>query len=123
MRRSTPERIFNGSIFATFDTRELADKFVKDETSMTYKEKPLTKMLQEEYRAIKNKDKKDNKKQKEKKKLQHIVEPSTKYVKGAVLEIIGFDPKQTKYEDLKSFFNAFGSVTFCAYKAGDKKVR
>jgi lupus La protein len=131
MRRLTKERTFKGSIFATFDTREIAEKFVKDESSMTYKDKPLTKMLQDEYWTAKVKASKE-KRQAEKqakltKKLEQIAEQSkqkliAKYVKGAVLEVSGLDPKETKYEDLKTFFKTFGPVAFCAYEAGDETV-
>lgn len=49
MRRFKKERQFKGSIFATFVDRETAEKFVKDEDSKTFKDKPLTKLLQDEY--------------------------------------------------------------------------
>lgn len=49
MRRFPKEKTFKGSIFATFVDRDTAEAFVNDEASKTYKEKELTKLLQDEY--------------------------------------------------------------------------
>jgi hypothetical protein len=78
MRRFHKEKTFKGSVFATFADRETAEKFVKDEASSTYKEKPLVKMLQDDYWQSKVKVTKE-KRQVEKqaklaKKLEQIAE-------------------------------------------------
>lgn len=96
MRRFKKEKSFKGSVFATFVDREIAQKFANDEGSSTYKDKPLVKMLQDEYWASKLKETKE-KRQAEKqakmaKKLQQIEEQEqealkAKYEKGAVLEV------------------------------------
>jgi len=132
MRRFHKEKTFKGSVFATFADRETAEKFVKDEASSTYKEKPLVKMLQDDYWQSKVKVTKE-KRQVEKqaklaKKLEQIAEQEklamqAKYEKGAVLEVSGLDPKNTKYEELKTFFKAYGPVAFVAYESGNETAR
>jgi lupus La protein len=132
MRRLKQVKTFKGSVFATFVDRETAEKFVKDETSSTYNEKPLVKMLQDDYWQAKMKETKE-KRQAEKqaklaKKLEQIAEQDkasvqAKFEKGAVLEVAGLDPNETKYDELKTFFKSFGPVAFVAYETGDETAR
>jgi hypothetical protein len=97
MRRFPKEKTFKGSIFATFVDRDTATKFVNDETSAIYKEKPLTRMLQDDYWQAKVKDTKE-KRQAEKqaklaKKLEQIAEQEklavqVRIIKSLLLKIL-----------------------------------
>ncbi|KIH52927.1 la domain protein, partial [Ancylostoma duodenale] len=56
MRRTKPDRIFKGSVFITYKTREEAEKAQKDDAK--FGEIELTKMMQDDYWTMKNQESK-----------------------------------------------------------------
>ncbi|KAI6201326.1 hypothetical protein M3Y96_00829800 [Aphelenchoides besseyi] len=132
MRRLHKERTFKGSVFVTFADVETAKKFVDDSNHTTFKDKPMTKLMQDDYwkkKSSENKVKKEERKSaKEAKKLEQIAEQersvlAAHFVKGVVLEVSGFDSQNTKYEDLKTFFKKYGPVAFVAYENGNENAK
>lgn len=132
MRRiKKDDRTFKGSIFATFVDRDTADKFIKNEKSNIYQDKPLIKQFQDQYAEEKQKRSREqriaDKQAKQAKKLEQLVEQEklskqAKYEKGAILEINGLDPESTNFNELKTFFKQFGPVAFVAYEQGNETV-
>ncbi|KAI6214998.1 hypothetical protein M3Y94_00333700 [Aphelenchoides besseyi] len=123
------KKTFKGSVFVTFADVETAKKFVDDSNHETFKDKPMTKTLTGKRSQRKtNRKKEERKSAKEAKKLEQIAEQersvlAAHFVKGVVLEVSGFDAKNTKYEDLKTFFKTYGQVAFVAYENGNENAK
>lgn len=128
MRRTKPDRIFKGSVFVTYKTREEAEKAQKD--TGDFGETKLVKMMQDDYWALKNRE------TKEKRAAEKAVKSGKNYcaneekkhakdqavfVKGLILEVEGL-PKAAPVAELKDFFGKFGKVGYIVNEGieGDK---
>ncbi|KHJ87344.1 la domain protein [Oesophagostomum dentatum] len=128
MRRTKPERIFKGSVFITYKTREEAEKAQKDDAK--FGEIELKKMMQDDYWAMKNQESKE-KRQAEKmaKQAKNAAEHAeklqakacAKFVKGLILSIDGL-PEDTSVQAIKEFFRKYGDVGFVVYESGQSKA-
>lgn len=64
LRRTTPpNRVFKGSIFVTFSDVPSAKEFANTESLSSFKDQPLTKMMQEIYWANKKKEQQEKRSQ------------------------------------------------------------
>ncbi|VDM65730.1 unnamed protein product [Strongylus vulgaris] len=128
MRRTKPDRIFKGSVFITYKTREEAEKAQKDDAK--FGEIELKKMMQDDYWAMKNQESKE-KRQAEKlaKSAKNAAEHAeklqakacAKFVKGLILSVDGL-PEDSTVAAIKEFFKKFGDVGYVVYEAGQSKA-
>ncbi|VDO89370.1 unnamed protein product [Haemonchus placei] len=128
MRRTKPDRIFKGSVFITYKTREEAEKAQKDDAK--FGEIELTKMMQDDYWSMKNQETKE-KRQAEKmaKTAKKIAEQAEKmqakvnahFVKGLILSVDGL-PENSSMLAIKEFFKKFGDVGYVVYESGQSKA-
>jgi len=117
--RSIP-RVFKGSAFVTYGDKETAEKVVSNFEAKEYKDQPLIVMMQEDYWASKNKQRKEKKgaekniKQAKNAQISEEQKQSlaaTHFVKGLVLKVTGL-PANTEMQKLKDFFKQFGDVGY-----------
>ncbi|EYC26593.1 hypothetical protein Y032_0010g853 [Ancylostoma ceylanicum] len=128
MRRTKPDRIFKGSVFITYKTREEAEKAQKDDAK--FGEIELTKMMQDDYWTMKNQESKEKRQAEKmaksaKKAAEHAeklqAKVNTHFVKGLVLSIDGL-PENSTVLSIKEFFNKFGDVGYVVYESGQSKA-
>ncbi|KAK6728310.1 hypothetical protein RB195_005756 [Necator americanus] len=128
MRRTKPDRIFKGSVFITYKTREEAEKAQKDDAK--FGEIELTKMMQDDYWTMKNQESKQKRQAEKmaktaKKAAEHAEKLQAKvnahFVKGLVLSIDGL-PEDSTVPGIKEFFRKFGDVGYVVYESGQSKA-
>ncbi|XP_047987033.1 la protein homolog isoform X2 [Leguminivora glycinivorella] len=105
----TKKRLFKGSVFATFKTKEQAQKFL-EQSEVKYGENDLIRKWQEAYLAEKQEEyaaKKEKKDKKPKKEEQEAPQEDFQLPKGTVLHIEHGNDK-IKREDIKEGFAKFG---------------
>lgn len=121
-------RLFKGSIFATFKTKEEAKSFVDGPTLKYRDDVELFKQMQEDYwaeKTRKNKEKKEmEKKLKQKKNIQVVKEEELSvtqahFVKGSVLKVNGITLSAPNWSDLRTFFGQFGDVAYVEMGEGE----
>lgn len=119
------EKTFKGSVFAIFNTKEAAEKFLEEE-SVKYSETDLVRMWKDDYFKKKTDEKKvvdrkrkleDEQKQKEDSDERFL----ERITKGALLRITGID-KEVKREDIKEFFNSISKVHWVDFDTGDSEA-
>lgn len=120
---------FKGSCFVIFRNDEDAKKFVET-PDIKCNDTEMVRLLKDDYFKKKNAEKKqvsldkakksdELKQEKEKEEKEKLKE---KITAGAVLNVEGI-PKGTKREDVKAFFQKFGSVEWIDFDSGDTKGR
>ncbi|CAJ0592413.1 unnamed protein product [Cylicocyclus nassatus] len=128
MRRTKPDRVFKGSVFITYKTREEAEKAQKDDAK--FGEIELKKMMQDDYWAMKNQESKEKRQAEKLAKLaknaaEHAekiqAKTCAKFVKGLILSVDGL-PDDTTVAAIKEFFRKFGDVGYVVYEAGQSKA-
>ncbi|KAF1769400.1 hypothetical protein GCK72_001217 [Caenorhabditis remanei] len=127
MRRLKPgDRTFKGSVFITYKTREEAEAAQKADAK--FGETELTKMMQDEYWTLKNKETKEaraaNKAAKSAKNTAEAVESekaqnAVHFEKGLILAVDGLSG-DSSVDSIKTFFKQFGSVGYVAHENGSK---
>ncbi|KAJ0181598.1 hypothetical protein K1T71_002320 [Dendrolimus kikuchii] len=121
--RNTKKRIFKGSVFATFKTREQAEKFI-DTKGHKFEEAELLVLWQEDYIKQKqeeyaNKKEEKEKKSKKKEKDAKSEKDELKLPTGTVLHFSEGSDKM-KREDVKDALTALGGeVAYIDFKVGD----
>ncbi|XP_059059316.1 la protein homolog [Achroia grisella] len=120
----TKTRAFKGSVFATFKTKEQAEKFV-DSKPVKYGDTELLIYWQEEYVKIKQEEfaaKKAKKEQKKEKNADAKTDKEEfKLPTGTVLHFSEGDDKM-KREDVKEALGALGAdIAFIDFKVGDSE--
>lgn len=120
--RFTKVRLFKGSIFVTFKTKEQAKKFIKTK-DLSYNDNPLMVQWQDDY--IKQKRDEYNSKREMKESQFNQEEenirgtPMFKLPTGTILKFTGASGKTTR-EDIRNAFTALGAeVAYVDYKLGD----
>ncbi|CAI5437637.1 unnamed protein product [Caenorhabditis angaria] len=123
MRRLGKEdRIFKGSAFVTYKTREEAE--VAQKSDAKFGEIELVKMMQDDYWALKNKETKESRaaakaakgnksatENAEKEKARNVA----RFDKGLILAIDGLG-EQATVDTIKTFFKQYGSVGYVAHE-------
>ncbi|CAH0404606.1 unnamed protein product [Chilo suppressalis] len=123
--RTTKKRLFKGSVFVTFKTKEQAEKFLKTE-DLKHGETTLQLLWQDEYLQKKLEEytnaKKEQREKKNKKKENEKVEKEEfKLPTGTVIRFSEGDDKM-KREDVKDALAALGAdVAYIDYKQGDSE--
>ncbi|KAI1730700.1 la domain-containing protein [Ditylenchus destructor] len=124
-------KIFKGSVFATFETKETAEKVASNEEIKEYNSEPIFKLMQEDYFSKKNKERRDKKEAekqiKQAKKSQTVEEQkqslaATNFVKGLILKVSGV-PENTDTMKLKEFFAGFGDVAYASRSGNETLLR
>lgn len=125
MRRDK-EKNFKGSVFATYKTKEDAQKFMDqeslkfgDEEMVRYFKSDYYKLKGEERKAQKDKNKQE-KQERQQQKEQKEVEARTEYKefdKGLLLHFTGASD-QTSREDLKEVFGDYGTIAWVEFDRG-----
>uniref|UniRef100_A0A2A4K9D6 La protein homolog n=1 Tax=Heliothis virescens TaxID=7102 RepID=A0A2A4K9D6_HELVI len=121
--RSSKKRLFKGSVFVTFKTREQAEKFMEDKPH-SYQDTELIVLWQDDYIVQKQEEyanKKEQKDKRNKEKDQHSEREELKLPTGTVLHFSeGTD--QMKREDIKEALTNIGAdVAYIDFKVGDKE--
>lgn len=120
---------FKGSCFVIFKNDEGAKKFVET-PDIKYIDTEIFRLFKDDYFKKKSADRKQKSEDKAKKsdELQKEKDKEdrekvkSRMTSGAVLNIEGI-PKGTKREDVKAFFQKFGSVEWVDFESGDGKGR
>uniref|UniRef100_A0A914ZC05 Uncharacterized protein n=1 Tax=Panagrolaimus superbus TaxID=310955 RepID=A0A914ZC05_9BILA len=131
MRRLKESRAFKGSIFATFKDKEAAEKFVKSEDTLKYKDTEVTRMLQNDYWAkevAENKERKaaekalKNQMKNETRKKTDDAHSAVHFVKGQVMRVSGLPTENVGFSVLKDFFNKYAPVAYAVYEQGSSEA-
>lgn len=126
MRRDK-DRNFKGSIFATFDKEESAQKFL-DTKDLKIGETEAVKMTRDDYFKIKQderkqrrEDEKKNKQEDREKREQEAIDAQQadfgEFEKGCVMHFTGASD-QTSREDLKELFGQYGTISWVEFERG-----
>lgn len=123
VEKSTKKRLFKGSVFATFKTREQAEKFMNAK-GHKYGDNELLTLWQEDYLQQKQEEYSDRKDKKEKKNKdkegqQQQEKEELKLPTGSVFHFSEVNEKM-KREDLKDALTKLGAeVAYIDFKSGD----
>lgn len=125
MRYLRSDKIFKGSVFAVFKTKEEAEAFVKKE-SVKYDETELQREMKNDYLERKHKERLQSKEERKKKKgavanVGDQQEETPAYEKGRVLYICGL-PENVTREELKSEFSSHATVAWIDFNKGDSQA-
>uniref|UniRef100_A0A7E4VJ83 Lupus La protein n=1 Tax=Panagrellus redivivus TaxID=6233 RepID=A0A7E4VJ83_PANRE len=121
MRKTKVTKLFKGSIFATFDDVETAQKFVNSEDAKTWNEKELIRMMQNDYWAKEVAETKERraaeKNLKQQKKLETIAQSeeainAVNFVKGQVIKVTGLPTEGVSFALVREFFEKFAPVAY-----------
>ncbi|CAK1603525.1 unnamed protein product [Parnassius mnemosyne] len=121
LESQTKKRLFKGSVFATFKTKEQAEKFI-DNKGLKYKDTELIILWQENYFQQKQEEYAAKKEQKNKKNKQKEVKEEKEEFKlptGTVLHFSQSNEKMTR-ENIRDALTAIGAeIAFISYKVGE----
>ncbi|PZC80276.1 hypothetical protein B5X24_HaOG214975 [Helicoverpa armigera] len=121
--RSSKKRLFKGSIFVTFKTREQAEKFMEGKPH-SYQDTELLILWQDDYIVKKQEEyasKKEQKDKKNKDKEQHVEKEELKLPTGTVLHF-SEGTAQMKREDIKEALSTIGAdIAYIDFNIGDKE--
>ncbi|KAJ8729678.1 hypothetical protein PYW08_001259 [Mythimna loreyi] len=121
--RSSKKRMFKGSVFITFKTREQAEKFMEGKPH-EYQETELIILWQDDYIAQKQEEYANKKEQKDKRnkdKDNNVEKEELKLPTGTVLHFSG-GTDQMKREDIKEALSTIGAdIAYIDFKVGDKE--
>lgn len=122
--RSTKKRMFKGSAFITFKTREQAEKFIEGKPH-EYQGTELIILWQDDYVAVKQEEYANRKEQKDKKNkdkdCNQVEKEELKLPTGTVLHFSG-GTDQMKREDIKEALSSIGAdIAYIDFKVGDKE--
>ncbi|CAJ0920643.1 unnamed protein product, partial [Mesorhabditis belari] len=128
MRRTKPDRVFKGSVFITYKTREEAESAQKSEDKFGG-DTELFKLMQDDYWAQKNRETKEkranekamksSKNAKDSKDVKNA--PVVSFVKGLILEVSGL-PKDIKFAEIKEFLAKYGEVAYAVLDENNPEV-
>ncbi|XP_067120853.1 lupus La protein homolog A [Centruroides vittatus] len=125
MRRFAQSKKFRGSVFATFATKDDAEKFM-NLTVVKYENATLSRETRKEYEKRKDQEiakikEQKEKKQKQKEALQNEMEElqnemeEEKNIKGCLLKLTGVT-KELDWAKIKEFFRPFSSLAYVEIK-------
>ncbi|XP_068621098.1 la protein homolog [Battus philenor] len=121
--RQTKSRHFKGSVFATFKTKEQAEKFLANK-GLKYKDTELLILWQENYFQMKQEEhaaKKEHKDKRNKQKEGKEEKEEFKLPTGTVLHFGQGNEKMTR-ENIKDALTALGAeIAFISFKVGDSE--
>ncbi|XP_023942363.2 la protein homolog [Bicyclus anynana] len=123
--RQTKKKLFKGSVFATFKTKEQAEKFLNTK-DLKYEEQDLLVLWQDAYVVQKQEEyaaRKDNKDKKKKNQDKEQTEKKEEFKlpKGTVMHFSQGHDKMTR-EDIKEALKPFeGTVAYVDFKVGDSE--
>ncbi|XP_034841098.1 la protein homolog [Maniola hyperantus] len=121
--RQTKKRIFKGSVFATFKTKEQAEKFL-DTKDLKFNDSELLTLWQDNYMQQKQEEyaaKKDKKDKKHKDKEPKEKKDDFKLPTGTVLHFSQGHDKMTR-EDVKGALTPLGAdIAFIDFKVGESE--
>lgn len=127
--RKDVNKDFKGSVFATFQSKDDMDKFIKAE-SVKFKDNALEtrktksdyyKDKQEERKQLKEKIQKKSQQARERQEDDQKNKIKNQMTKGAMLHMKGFS-SETKREDIKNFLNDYGQVAWVDFNTGDTEA-
>jgi len=123
LRRQRPDKIFKGSAFVEFETKEEAEAASK-KTNLTWKgqDKPLLIKMKKQYFEDKKQEQKKRKREKQSKDLEEKEKEKKVHHPGCILVVTGLDKDLTR-EELKSQFAQFGEVKFVDMKKEKTHIR
>ncbi|PAV67695.1 hypothetical protein WR25_04214 [Diploscapter pachys] len=122
MRRIKADRIFKGSCFITYKTREEAENAAKSEDN--FAEGEMTKLMQDEYWVKKNRETKEKRaaeklaklaKKNEELAAKRAAKQMVHFTKGLILAVENV-PKNASVNELKEFFNQFAKVGYIVHE-------
>lgn len=119
--RQTKKKLFKGSIFATFKTKEQAEKFINTK-DLKYQDNELIILWQEDYMQKKQEEYTSKKEQKEKKQKEKEVQMEKDELKLPTGTVLHFSEVNStmKREDVKDALTELGAdVAYIDFKVGD----
>ncbi|XP_064466052.1 la protein homolog [Ornithodoros turicata] len=131
MRKLPSTRTFKGSVFATFSTKEEAEKFLALE-SVTFNEIELVRCMKKEHSAEKHRQRQERQAEKAKKRAkdgsakkeeseehENKLEPEN-IILGCILKLEGL-AENTSWQDVKTFFAPYAEIAFVDCTVGEKE--
>lgn len=127
MRRDQ-DRKFKGSVFVTFGTQALANKFLKD-NSANYDGNPLVRIPKQQYHEKQMEEKKERrlerlriKQEEQRKKLEEEKQKLRATITlGTILHLKNMS-EETEREDVKNYFSDYATVAWVDFDKGDQEA-